>query len=122
MLSPELFEEFCLPYLLEEVKLAPYNIFHLDGPGVARHLDVLLKIDEIQAIQWVQGLGNDAPIMQWVPLIKKIQQAGKSVVVGLKKEELKEFMSEVSPKGIYLTMDASYDEQESIVNLIKRWK
>ena len=58
-----------------------HNIFHLDGKGVARHLDEILNVPEIQAIQWVQGAGADQPILPWLPLIKKIQTAGKGVVV-----------------------------------------
>ncbi len=122
MLSPAQFEEFALPYILREIKLADYNIFHMDGIGVAQHLDQLLEIKEIQAIQWVQGVGEDEPIMQWVPLIQKIQNAGKGVVVGIQPVELKDFMREVSPKGIYLTMNAEEQEQSDIVKLVENWK
>lgn len=122
MLSTNQFEEFCLPYILEEIMLAKYNIFHLDGSGVMRHIDAILGIKEIQAIQWVQGPGDEEPIGQWIPLIKKIQNAGKSVAVGLKPDELKLFMSEVSPRGIYLTMAADYEDQADLVKLVEQWR
>lgn len=122
MLSEKQFEQFALPYIEREVKHFKKNIFHMDGRGVARHLDKILSIPEIQAIQWVQGVGDDEPIMQWVPLIRKIQAAGKSVVVSLKTTELKEFMRAVNPKGIYLTMPASIEEQPEIVELVEKWR
>ena len=59
----------------------------MDGPGVANHVDELIAEPGIDAIQWAQGVGDDEPIMQWVPLIKRIQQGGKAVVVDLKPAE-----------------------------------
>ena len=81
-------------------------IFHMDGKGVANHLDTLLAEPGIRAIQWVQGVGEDEPILQWIPLIKRIQSAGKSVVVDLKPKELEAFMAQVSPEGIFLCIAA----------------
>ena len=60
-----------------------HNVFHLDGKGMLKHLDRILEVPEIQAIQWVHGVGDDLPIMQWAPVIRKIQAAGKGVVVDL---------------------------------------
>lgn len=122
MLSEEQFAKFALPYIKKEVKHFEKNIFHLDGPGVARHLNTILQIPEIQAIQWVQGVGDDEPIMQWVGLIQKIQEAGKSIVVGLKTSELKQFMKAVEPKGIYLTMAAELIDQPDIIKEVEKWK
>jgi len=99
-----------------------HNIFHLDGKGVANHIDVLLEIPEINAIQWVQGIGKDLPIMQWIPLIRKIQRAGKSLVIDLQVNELEPFMAEMDPKGIFLFIEAQPEMQQDIINKVKRWK
>lgn len=122
MISPRYFKTFVLPALLEEVQHMTHNIFHVDGKGVARHLDLILEMPNVQAIQWVQGVGDDLPIMQWVPLIKRIQAAGKSVVVDLSPAELEEFIGAVKPEGIFLTM-ASTDEveEQAILKRIARW-
>jgi len=122
MISPRHFKQFALPALLYEVQHMTHNIFHVDGKGVARHLDTILQMPNVQAIQWVQGMGDDLPIMQWVPLIKRIQAAGKSVVVDLSPAELEDFIGAVQPQGIFLTM-ASEDEAEerAILNRITRW-
>jgi hypothetical protein len=122
MISTDLFEEYCLPILKQEVKGMTHNIFHLDGKGVARHIDKILEVDEIQAIQWVQGLGEDAPILQWLPLIKKIQAAGKSVVVDLSKDELEEFISNIRPEGLLLCIASdNEDEQQQILKRVEKW-
>lgn len=121
MLSDRMFEEFALPCIQKEVSAFDYNIFHLDGPGVAKHIDSILDIDGIGAVQVVQGVGDDEPIMQWLPLIKKIVDRGKGVVVSLKKEELREFMSNIGHKGIYLTLAAEAGEMPGIMKMIEEW-
>ncbi len=39
MISQDFFNEFGLPLLQREVKTMTQNVFHMDGKGVARHLD-----------------------------------------------------------------------------------
>ena len=122
MISKDQFAEFCLPSLQQEVKPMTHNIFHLDGKDVARHLDVILEVPEIQAVQWVQGVGEDKPILQWIPLIKKIRAAGKSIVVDLEVKELDAFISEVDPEGILLCIPSnSEEEQREILKRIEKW-
>ncbi|MDR0720635.1 MAG: substrate-binding domain-containing protein [Treponema sp.] len=99
-----------------------HNIFHMDGKGVAKHLDEIIKLPKLNAIQWVQGLGEDQPIMQWVPLVKKIQAAGKGVVVDLMLNELDAFMSSVSPKGIYLCIETdNLEEEQEVLKKLEKW-
>ena len=122
LISQEDFNEFYLPLLKEEVKKMDYNVFHLDGRGVAKNIDTILSIPEINGIQWVQGVGNDQPIEQWKPLIKKIQAAGKSVQVFLEPGELTGFMSDMKPEGIMLTIPSSgHDEEVAMLKQINKW-
>jgi len=120
-ISPEHFEEFCMPIIRKEAKLFKHNVYHLDGPGVARHIDAILTLPNLQAINWVQGYGDNEPIMQWLPLIKKIQEAGKSVIVLLKMHELDEFMKKVDPTGIMLLLLAEPSEQNDILERVSQW-
>ena len=122
MISSEDFEEFCFNSLKEEVKPMTHNIYHVDGKGVARHLDFILSVKEINAIQWVQGMGDDTPIMQWIPLIKKIQAAGKSLVIDLQPEELDDFMRSVRPEGILLCIAVDQSTQPEIIKRVEKWK
>jgi hypothetical protein len=123
MMSPEQFNKFALPAILKEVKHATHNVFHLDGKGVAKNLDVLLQIPEITAIQWAQGVGEDLPILQWIPLIKRIQQAGKGVIVDLHKNELEEFIERMRPEGIsFWIAENDESEQQRILRRLEKWK
>lgn len=122
LVSPAIFNEFILPVLHAEVIGMTHNIFHLDGRGVARHLDAILELPNVHAIQWVQGVGRDQPILQWTPLIRKIQAAGKSVVVDLTVQELDAFIDAVAPEGILLCLaTASEAEERAILARVARW-
>ena len=121
MISTELYLEFIHPITVEEVKTMTHNVYHVDGKGVARHIDQILDIKEINAIQWVQGMGDDTPIMQWIPLIKKIQAAGKSLLLDLQINELEDFISAVNPEGIMLCIAADEKDQPAIIKRIEKW-
>jgi hypothetical protein len=121
LISSDLFIEFCLPLIEREITGMTHSIFHLDGKGVARHLDSLLELPQIHAIQWVQGVGLDKPIMQWVDLIKKIQHAGKSVVVSLSPDELEGFIDAMDPEGLLLCIEAQECLQPQIIKRVEQW-
>ncbi|MBF9014201.1 MULTISPECIES: hypothetical protein [unclassified Oceanispirochaeta] len=122
LIGNELFDEYCLPILQKEVKTMDTNIFHLDGRGVANHIDSILTVPEIDAIQWVQGVGDDQPIMQWVPFFKKLQDAGMPVIADVAVSELEDFMAAVRPEGICLWVGADSDEEEErILERLLHW-
>ena len=121
MISPQTFCEFYLPSLLREVAHTTHNIFHIDGVGVLNHLDHILPIPQIQAYQWVQGVGDDFPILQWLPVIKKIQAAGKGVLVDVQLSELEPFIDGMEPEGLYLCIPAEESLQPGILKRLEKW-
>jgi hypothetical protein len=122
LISQEHFQQFFRPGLIEEVKPMTHNVFHLDGQGVAKHLEFILAIPEINAIQWVQGMGLNVPIMQWLPLLKRIQSAGKSIVVDLQVSELDSFMESMDPEGVLLCISAEEELQPDIIKRVSKWQ
>jgi hypothetical protein len=121
MVSTPAFCEFFLPSLQKEVRHMTHNIFHLDGKGMLRHLDLILNIPQIHAVQWVQGVGDDLSILQWIPVIKKIQAAGKGVVVDLQLSELEPFIGAMKPDGLYLCIAAEEQVQPDIIKRLEKW-
>ncbi len=121
MISHSMYREFCHPLLVEEVKPMTHNIYHLDGKGVARHLDLILSVPEIQAIQWVQGMGLDQPILQWIPLLRRIREAGKSLVIDLQLDELEAFLEAMRPEGLLLCIEADASFQPDILRRLAKW-
>ncbi|MHC1768551.1 MAG: hypothetical protein AB9869_30450 [Verrucomicrobiia bacterium] len=78
MISERMFEEFCWEDNLECCAHVDRSLYHLDGPAAVRHLPVLLRLERLNCIQWIQGASQPLP-SQWLPLLKRIQAAGKSV-------------------------------------------
>jgi adenosylmethionine-8-amino-7-oxononanoate aminotransferase len=74
-------------------------------------------------IEYLFGLVHIILIMQWIPLIKNIQSAGKSVVIDLQKDELDSFIGEVKKEGIFLCIESSStDEQKEILKRVEKGK
>jgi hypothetical protein len=121
LISTEAFCEFYFPTLENEVRHMTHNVFHVDGAGVLRHLDHILSLPQIQAIQWVQGVGGDLPILQWLHVIKRIQAAGKGVVMDLQLSELEPFIDAMKPDGLYLCLAAEEKIQPDILNRLEHW-
>ena len=99
-----------------------HNVFHVDGRGVAKHIDTILSVPEVHAIQWVQGMGVDFPIMQWIPFLKDLQSRGVPVIVDMAQEDLEAFMKEMSPQGLFLWIATENEDEEiAILRQIERW-
>ena len=112
LISPAFFRRFGLPILEREVQSMTHNIFHVDGEGVARHLDAILSVPEVHAVQWVQGVGDDLPIMQWVPFLRGLQARQVPVVVDLQPAELEPFIDAMSPEGLFLWVATESEAEE----------
>jgi hypothetical protein len=122
LISPAFFRDFGLPILERETKNMTHNIFHVDGKGVARHLDTIMSVPEIHALQWVQGVGDDYPIMQWIPFIKELQAKEIPLVIDLAKEDLDAFMAAMDPKGLFLWIATEHEAEEiAILKRIEKW-
>lgn len=122
LISPALFMEFGMPVLQSEVKTMSHNIFHVDGKGVAKHLDLILSVPEVDALQWVQGVGDYYPIMQWVPFIKEIQYKKIPIIVDLQPSELESFINAMDPHGLFLWLATESEEEElAILKKIESW-
>lgn len=78
LISPAMFETFCWRDNLECCAHVDHSLYHLDGPGAIRHLPLLLGLDRLECIQWIQGASSPLP-SQWLDLLRRIQAGGKSV-------------------------------------------
>ncbi len=80
MIGTPMFKEFCWQDNFECCAHVDHTLYHLDGPGALRHLPLLLRLERLDCIQWIQGAGQPLP-SKWVPLLQRIQAGGKSVQV-----------------------------------------
>lgn len=119
MISPDAARRFLYPALEEETRFLDQCCYHLDGPDALVHLDDLLAIDGIDAIQWVPGAGN-APHIEWTDLLKRIQSAGKALYVGGGIDEVKIYHRELRPEKVfYDTWAPSQREADDLLNWLR---
>ncbi|MHC4713610.1 MAG: uroporphyrinogen decarboxylase/cobalamine-independent methonine synthase family protein [Planctomycetota bacterium] len=104
MISPEMFAEFVVPALREQCGWLDYSMFHLDGTQCIKHLDLLLGIEELDAVQWTPQEplpGGGSP--KWYDLYRRILAGGKSVeAIRVKPEEIVPLLDAVGGKGMYV--------------------
>jgi hypothetical protein len=101
MVSPAMFRELFLEDNVECCRHVEHTIYHLDGPGAIGHLDAVLGIEELTGVQWVPGDGN-WPIQKWLPLLKRIQAAGKCLHISVDPEEVSGLLAELRPEGLMI--------------------
>ena len=78
MIGPEMFEEFVRPELVKTCNKLEHTIYHLDGIGELTHLKSILKIETLDAVQWVPGAGQNNQSM-WPEVYQQIHRAGKNI-------------------------------------------
>jgi len=117
MISPKIFRDFFLRHLERQTNFLDYSIYHLDGPGAIKHLDALLELPRLHAIQWVPGAGAP-PMREWIPLLKRIQEAGKGLVLDITPEDVKPLLSQLDKRGLCLrTWCSSLEEGEELLRM-----
>jgi hypothetical protein len=121
MISTDMFKEFFLDELVAEIEWLDRSIYHLDGPGALRHLETLLEIDKLDAIQFVYGDGA-YPASRWLHVYQRIQAAGKNMQMLVEPRELDVFMDNLNPEGVMMQMSVgSAEEADAILKRISRW-
>ena len=122
MISCEMFNEFFLPGIIEECRHMEASIYHLDGPDALRHLDSLLDIPELNAIQWVYGAGNGRA-SDWLHVYKRCQEAGKGIQLHIGLDELDCIIDSLRPEGVWMGIGVrNHDEADAVLKRLSAWK
>jgi hypothetical protein len=113
MISPEMFAEFVVPYLTAQCRRLDYCLYHLDGTTALRHLEALLAIEPIRAVQWTPQAGQPGggdPC--WYDLYRRIKAAGKAVqVTGVTPDQVVPLIEAVGPEGLFVMTWAASEQQ-----------
>ncbi len=122
MISKAMFDEFFLPGIAAECRHAEASLYHLDGPNALRHLDSLLEIPELNAIQWVYGAGQGRST-DWMDVYRKCRAAGKGIQLSLEPDEIEPFIAAFPPEGLwlYLTGIETEAQAEAALRRLARW-
>ncbi len=123
MVSTDMFRDLFLEGLNEEAQTVDRNIFHVDGPGVLNHLDAILEIQNLQAIQWIHGAGS-GKTTDWLDVHKKCQDAGKGLWLLPHWNEIDTIMENLKPEGVFMMVTdvKNEDHGKEILKKIEKWK
>jgi len=80
MIGNPMFREFVLDTLRRDTERLTHTIYHLDGVGELNHLDDILALEKLDAVQWVPGAGQPSP-MHWMDVFRRIAASGKPAMV-----------------------------------------
>lgn len=120
MISREMFSEFVMPELTEEINYLDASIYHLDGPLALKHLDTLLSIEKLKGIQWVPGAGQPGA-SHWIGVLKQIQDAGKLIHMSVTSQDMKVLLENLKPEGVlYELWVSSEEEAEEVIKYAAR--
>jgi hypothetical protein len=103
MISPKQFRDLVVPALTRQCEWLDNSIYHLDGPQAILHLDALLEIDALDAIEWTPGDGHPgAADPCWYEMYRRILAAGKSLqVVDIDLDQVGQFIDTIGNQGLY---------------------
>ncbi|MGB2824726.1 MAG: hypothetical protein WBF17_27390 [Phycisphaerae bacterium] len=113
MLSPAMFRRFVVPALTEQCDWLDFSMFHLDGEDALQHLDALLEIGSLDAIEWTPRMlytGDAAEAggsEKWWDLYRRILSAGKGVqAICVRPDQVVPMLDALGPQGMYLSVGA----------------
>lgn len=112
MISPGMFERYVLPDLEVCCAALDHAFYHLDGKGQIRHLELLLSLERLRGIQWIPGAGQPPP-EEWLPLLKRIRDAGKLCQLYVSPEGARTIVREIGGQGFALYIDQTMSESEA---------
>ena len=115
-ISADMFEKFALNSLRRLAKaVGGSTVYHLDGYAEHIHLDHILSIPEIVAIEWVpnpKGAWLNHYDKTFFSMYKKIQDSGRRLIMRAVDPAIIEPLFEViDPRGVYIATWANSTEE-----------
>jgi hypothetical protein len=98
MLSPEMFRQFAMSEAENEASFFDYSIWHLDGTGQFKHLDDILAIPGLNAVQYVDEKRRDP--LQFAGVWEKILRKGKSIIFSCDWHYAAPLTKRLGPRGL----------------------
>lgn len=115
MISPRMFRKFVQPSLQTQCKFLDYSLYHLDGTTAIQHLDALLEIEGLNAIEWTPQAGKPGGgSSEWFSLYKRIKQAGKGIqAVGVNIDEVIPMLDSIGPQGTFIIINSPVSRNDA---------
>lgn len=120
MFSNEYYEMYTRDELERQSAFLDYALYHFDGQEQIRHLDTLLSIKDIKMIQWTHVVEQPSPV-KFIPQLKRIQEAGKGLLLLLEPNEVEPIMENLSSKGLFINVKTrTKEEADGVIKLAER--
>jgi len=125
MMSPSQFRELIVPSLEKQCNNLDFSIYHLDGPDAIRHIDAVMGIKKLNALQWTPGAGKpDGGDREWYKIYEKARNSGKSLWISIYDGEYEDWLKSVDNiihefgnQGIYFIFPVmSEDQAERLID------
>ena len=102
-------------YELEELTaFLDYPVYHFDGQEQIRHLDYLLSLNKLKAIQWTPVTGQPKT-SNFIGELQRIQKAGKNLILFPEVNEVEYLLDNLSSRGLHLLCRAANNEEGDYV-------
>jgi hypothetical protein len=115
-ISARMFRTFVSPFLAEQCAWLDFSLYHLDGTTALQHVEPLLEISALNAIEWTPQAGRPGGgSPEWYDLYRRILRGGKGVqVVGVALDEVIPLLDAVGPAGMCILLGGTtYDEGQA---------
>ena len=112
MIGKDMFEEFAIDDICKLEKSFTNILYHLDGPGNLKHLDMLLERTNIKAYQWVYGAGQPTA-KHWMEVYDKLHENNKNMEIIGSIEDF-EYIAQKNSKGLYYHLIVDDSEGNAI--------
>jgi hypothetical protein len=125
MISPAMFDDFVVPVLTEQCGWLDYAMYHLDGTQAMVHVDHLLQIEALDAIEWTPQAGRpDGGDPVWYDLYRRILAGGKSVqIIQVKPGEVIPLINAIGTHGVYIMTEAKTEaEARALVEAVEGYR
>jgi len=125
MISEDDYRRFAQPYLREQTQKIDYTLYHLDGVDAMRHVDAILEIEELNAVQWTPGVGEpQGGDPRWYDLYKKILAGGKSIMANwVTFDELEPLIDNVGNQGLHINVDFKSEKDiETALKIVDKYR
>jgi len=125
MISPKMFREFVSPFLAAQCEWLDFSMYHLDGTNALQHVDPLLEVEALDAIEWTPQAGRPGGgSPQWYDLYRRIRAGGKSVqAVGVEVDEVVPLLDAVGPEGLFvMTWARTEADAEKLLKAVEPYR
>jgi hypothetical protein len=123
LVSETVARDLVVPDIVRELRPLERSIFHLDGPDALRHLDLLLELPQLRAVQWAYGASR-GPALRWAETYERVLASGRAVqVMARDAQDALAVLERLGAPGVWLCVEepfASADEAQRFLREVER--